>query len=572
MFMPCGKHCGLFLLLFVITCCFSLNTSFAQDIPASAEPGRLPQNFEETRPPLSTPEPIIPQGVPSTQAPEGAESVKFTLENIVFEGVTAYDPTTFLPYYDEQRGEQVSLNFLYDVANVITTRYRNDGYILSRAVVPQQRIKGGTATIRIIEGYIDNIVIEGDSKQARELMGTYGQKIVGETPLHIGTLERYLLLMRDLPGHYVESLLKPAKNKAGAAELILSVEYQPFKAAFGIDNHGTEFLGPVQSTVRLQGNALLGMGDQTVLRYIGTGTSVPWNRQELRNLDIRHRQIVGHEGTSIGITGISSLSFPGNSLKALETKTRNKIISLDVRHPFIRSRQMNLFGGAQFTYQDAETQLLGLVTANDHIRSLRVNGRFDFVDGWQGITQIFGEVSQGLNLLNNSSSNSSVISRTGGRSDYTKINLEISRLQHVHGPVNLLASVAGQYSPHRLLAAEEFGVGGSNYGRGYDPSEITGDKGIAAKAELQYSGTTDLPVLDSYQLYGFYDFGTVWQTENVAGGHVSLASTGLGTRANVTDWLTGTIELTKPLTRSVSTADPGEGSDSRIFFSLTARY
>lgn len=568
----CLRQSRLFVWVLAIPACLVSIEALAQNIPAPVEPGRIPQHFEERPEVLSTPEPIVPEGVPAAEAPEGAAEVQFILEGLSFEGSTVYDAEEFEALYRNQLGAQVSLSYLYNIANQITTRYRNDGYILSRAVVPAQRINNGTASILIVEGYISNIVLEGDSEPARELIGIYGQKIVGEAPLHIDTLERYLLLMRDLPGHHVESVLRPAKNGAGAAELILDVQYNPYNLAYGIDNRGTEFLGPIQNTVRAQGNTLLGRGDQTILRYIGTGTAVPWNQEELRNFDIRHRQIIGNEGTSTGITAISTLSFPSNTLDPLDAKTRNKIISLDVRHPFIRSRQMNLFGGVQFDYQNAETKLLGTVTADDRIRSLRVNGSFDFVDSWQGITQIHAELSQGLSIFGNSSANSTTISRTRGRSDYTKLNLEIARLQNLHGPINLFAAMAGQYSPHRLLAAEEFGVGGSTFGRGYDPSEITGDRGIALKAELQYSGTTGKPVLDGYQFYAFYDFGAVWQTENVTGGSVSLASTGVGARLNLTDWLTGTVEITKPLTRSVSTADSGEGTDPRIFFSLTARY
>jgi hemolysin activation/secretion protein len=572
MFTACGKYSGLFLFLFIIVSLPTSRISFAQNIPSPAEPGRIPQHFEErvlTRPQLEL---SIPDTGPEQKAPKGADTVTFTLKDIVFEGVSAYSLESFSPLYETKLGQNVTLSFLFEIANQITSKYRNDGYILSRAIVPEQRIKGGTAKIRIVEGRVNNTIIIGGSEKARRLIDKYGKKIVEQAPLHISTLERYLLLMRDLPGHHVETLLRPAEKGIGTAELVLNVSYKTFEAAIGTSNRGTEFLGPVQNTMRAQGNSLLTAGDQSVLRYISTGTGIPFNQQELRSFDIRHRQIIGTEGTSVGFAAIDSLSFPGNSLEALEAKTRNELLSFDVRHPFIRSRRMNIFGGMQFDYQNAETELLGLITANDRIRSMRINGSFDFADEWRGITQIYGEVSQGLNILNNSSDSSTTISRVSGRSDYSKINFEISRLQNVRGPVNLYASVAGQYSPHRLLSAEEFGVGGSNYGRGYDPSEITGDRGIAAKLELQYSDTIKLPALESYQLYAFYDFGKVWQTEDVTGGSASLASTGIGARANVTDWLTGTLEAAKPLTRAVSTADTDEGTDPRVFFSLTARY
>ncbi len=68
----------------------------------------------------------------------------------------------------------------------------------------------------------------------------------------------------------------------------------------------------------------------------------------------------------------------------------------------------------------------------------------------------------------------------------------------------------------RLLSPEQFGVGGSEFGRGYDPSEITGDKGFAVKTELQYNRIhtfKDYAVPTQY--YAFWDFGKVWSEARV---------------------------------------------------------
>lgn len=56
------------------------------------------------------------------------------------------------------------------------------------------------------------------------------------------------------------------------------------------------------------------------------------------------------------------------------------------------------------------------------------------------------------------------------------------------------------------------------YGRGYDPSTIIGDRGIAGKIELQYRNSWPgmHAYLDSYQLFTFLDGGLVQNTD-VAG-------------------------------------------------------
>jgi hemolysin activation/secretion protein len=112
--------------------------------------------------------------------------------------------------------------------------------------------------------------------------------------------------------------------------------------------------------------------------------------------------------------------------------------------------------------------------------------------------------------------------------------MEIQRLQRVVNSVNLLASFKGQHSSDALLSSEEFGVGGSGFGRGYDPSEIVGEQGIAGKLELQWNNPFANTLFDNYQLYGFYDAGRVWNKDATTSGEKinSLASTGLGFRGS----------------------------------------
>ena len=70
-----------------------------------------------------------------------------------------------------------------------------------------------------------------------------------------------------------------------------------------------------------------------------------------------------------------------------------------------------------------------------------------------------------------------------------------------------MGGVSGQYALDPLFASEEFAVGGPVYGSAYDPAEITGDSGVAARAELRYSNTAPQASIDIFQIYGFYDMG-----------------------------------------------------------------
>ena len=148
------------------------------------------------------------------------------------------------------------------------------------------------------------------------------------------------------------------------------------------------------------------------------------------------------------------------------------------------------------------------------------------------------------------------------------MNFSALRLQRVLPGLSILTSAIGQWSANTLLSAEEFGVGGAQFGRGYDPSEITGDHGFAMKIEPQYGKAIQGDYLVDYQLYGFYDFGVVWNTLNTD--RESLASAGFGVRSNFTDWASGFAEMAFPITRPVASRG-SESEEMRVYFGFTVR-
>src|SRR5207253_2020427 len=106
---------------------------------------------------------------------------------------------------------------------------------------------------------------------------------------------------------------------------------------------------------------------------------------------------------------------------------------------------------------------------------------------------------QGLPILHASRDGSPELSRAAGRSDFTKLNLDLSRLQQIQGNWSVLVAAALQYAFDPLLVAEQYGLGGTLYDRAFDPSEMLGDRALAGKIELRYGDSTDLAYLRNYQ-------------------------------------------------------------------------
>jgi hemolysin activation/secretion protein len=130
----------------------------AQTVPPSAQPGRERERFEEPRPPRAQPGgPMIT--LPSTVAPADADKVKLVIRAVRVTGSTVYGPDDFTDLYREFIGKTVTLKAVYDIAQRITAKYGNDGYVLSRAIAPPQELnpRGASVRIQIVEGYIDKV-------------------------------------------------------------------------------------------------------------------------------------------------------------------------------------------------------------------------------------------------------------------------------------------------------------------------------------------------------------------------------------------------------------------------------
>ena len=109
-------------------------------------------------------------------------------------------------------------------------------------------------------------------------------------------------------------------------------------------------------------------------------------------------------------------------------------------------------------------------------------------------------------------------------------------------------------------------MGGSRFGRGYDPSEISDSRGAALALELRHRVPVKDGLLSNVWLYGFYDIGAVWRN---SGGRDSLASAGGGIRAFPLDSLRMSLEIAKPLTYLVFEE---QSNSPRVFFSISARF
>lgn len=537
-------------------------TSQAQRlVPKSAEPGHVQQRLKTPEAPSTAIKPIAPlrrEAIPPIAEPEE----RFVLSAVVIEGVTVYDPGELAPLYEEYLAREISMTDVETLLDAITSMYRNDGYILSQAVAPPQSIELGVLRVRVSEGYIGQVSFEGEMPGRESLLRAYGDKITAARPVSLGVLERYILLINDLPGVEVESSMGVLDAETGAHELILNLTHEPVQAFVGTDNRGTRSIGRYQGYAGAYLNSVLGLLERTRATFF----TIPAEPRELLYFEILHEEQIGSEGTKIAILGSKSLIDAGPELESLGLESGATTIDVGISHPILRRRKDTWYVTGNFEFTNLDETILGSELFDDRLRVLRFGTSFAFIDKIDGFNFVAVEASQGLDILNASKTGASNLSRDDGTNDFTKVVVDAVRQQDLGRDFGMRLSARGQKSASPLLSSEEFGLGGSLFGRAYDSSEITGEDGAAFSVEIQYGKVLENSFLKSFQLYAFYDIGIVWNDDS---DRDSLASAGGGLRANLPAGFNVTLEIAKPLTRTVA-AQGDDSKDPRIFFSISS--
>lgn len=538
------------------------NAAAQSSVPATVDAGRVGKDLDHDLQPLPQESAAPTKASPLSDAPAGAEEIHFQLNDIRLVGAKVIPHSTIEPLYADLRHKEITLAQIYELTNKITLMYRKRGYLLTQAAIPPQEIENGIVTIQVVEGFLSDYHVQGDATGARAQIQAYARKLIKAGPLTSAKLERYLLLMNDLPGVSVRSVLEPSPNIQGAAEITFLVKQKKWQGLAGIDSMGNRYLGPMRLLGGLQSNSLFGGTDQLNGTILVTG-----ERKELAYYNLGYRQNIGNEGTKIGVSTSytkTDPTLPDDLGGLLEPQGEAFSLSLSSNHPFIRSRKLNLSGNFSLEATKNKTTYgpgLSVLKTSDNQRIARAGIQFNNLDNLGGYLTANATISHGFEVLGSSKKGETGLSRAAGDPSFTKFTAELQRQQHLFGPFSALVGVSGQYSSNPLLASEEFGFGGADYGRGYDSSEITGDHGAAGKLELAYSRGVGKPLLQDYQVYTFYDIGATWERDPGAGQQVrtSAASTGIGTRFNFTPSLYGDAFIAKPLTMDI----PSRGTDSR---------
>ncbi|MCZ8255655.1 MAG: ShlB/FhaC/HecB family hemolysin secretion/activation protein, partial [Polaromonas sp.] len=207
--------------------------------------GRMLESIRERTPGQSNPAPtetpaVIERPAEERSAPVSADGARVVVTQFEFSGNDSIDAQTLAAQLDDLTGREIGFAALTEAAARITRFYRSQGYLVARANLPAQDIANGTVKLEILEGRLGTVRVE-PAKNVRldeDVIRRFIDDLVPGAVIRESVIERSLLLLTDIPGITVRSVLR-AGAQPGTADLVVRVSQSALaQARFGFDNQG----------------------------------------------------------------------------------------------------------------------------------------------------------------------------------------------------------------------------------------------------------------------------------------------------------------------------------------------
>lgn len=513
----------------------------------------------------------------SQRPPTNADQITFVLKSLNVVGATAYPQERIEEIYAERIGAEIKLSEVYEIAADIQRLYRGDDFIFTRVIVPAQQIDGGLVRLDVIEATIEQAVVEEPAEPigpVKALAERIIAPLVGQLNPTGKELERILFALNAIPG-VTRATAVPQAGTGGRGSLALyvNIERDPAEMVIYADNRQSTGVGQGILGIIATFNSYTSGGDTTSFALFNSldYDSKNFDTGERSTFQIRHSRNVGSAGTQLEARALYSRTRPGDELAATGIEGTQVLFGVKATHPLVSSRKLVMKGRAELEINNSTTDVSNgaLRVAEDRLRVATVALEGISRDS-AGYTAFDIALRHGLDIYDANRA-SDQLSRNDGVPDFALIRGTLERQVIFNEDLSALLKFSGQYSFDPLLASEEFSIGGTTFGRGFDPSQFTGDHGFGFAGELKYFRSfTVMEERVAIEPYMFGEMGFVYNIGDGLPSRQGLASFGGGIRFFLPEDLAIGIEYAFPAVRF----DPDqliEEKTSGLFFNLTKR-
>jgi hemolysin activation/secretion protein len=449
--------------------------------PVAPDSGNLLQQITPNTPPQPSPSAT---GLTVERESGGTvpQSEAFQVTSVAISGNTRIDTATLHTLVADAEGKSLTLAQLAAVADRITDYYHKHNYPLARAIIPAQTIRGGAVTIQVLEASYGKVTLDNQSHVTDSLLQSTLAPLHGGEVIEQSEMDHVLLLLSDVPKIDVNAVIKPG-DSVGTSDLAITTLPGPrLTGVASVDDYGNRYTG----RERLAGSVSLidplAHGDFLTLSGLTSGDRLNYARAS-------YEATVTGWGTRVGGAYSALHYILGDGLRALDGSGTAGVGSAWAKQPLVRSESANLYAQIQYDALRLRDEIgASAIHTNRHLNTFTASLTGDSRDAlWAGGVNTWDLGVSGGNLgFDNDAAQTADAASARTRGDFSKVNLNLARLQKLSASNGLYLSFAGQWTADNLDSSQKMIGGGPYTVRSYDLGVVSGDTGYLGTAEFQH--------------------------------------------------------------------------------------
>ncbi|MGB1236681.1 MAG: ShlB/FhaC/HecB family hemolysin secretion/activation protein [Pseudomonadales bacterium] len=420
--------------------------------------------------------------LPATAEDQG-NGRKVKIERVEFSGHTVFSTEQLNQVIEEELDREHSFIGLKNLATRITRHYRQMGYLMATAYLPQQDISDNVLKVEILEGILGELTVDIDGRMSADRLRRYFDSLE-DKPLTSAQIERKLRLLTDR-GVKVQGTFSPGESLGSTNFNVKATEQPLLQGNVSVDNKGNRYTNAVRAGTVLQLNDPAGYGGRYLLSLVSGGA-------KYRYVALDGDVPIGYDGLAVKF-GYSNTHYElGEEFAALDAEGKSDNFKVGLHYPWRRSLNSNIYSDINYRLSRFDDETLGTATSDRKIKSVDASLFGDFSSPGKRTDWRF-KVEAGD--VEDKAQNDPT---EGG---FAKLELSLKHNQFVFDKFRVQGSISGQHTNDNLSSAHKFALGGADAVRAYPQGEGLVDTGILSSLEIFYQANP------SWTFSGFVDAG-----------------------------------------------------------------
>ena len=374
----------------------------------------------------------------------------FVLKEVVVTDSTVFKAQDFQPLYNAYINQKVTFQDMQLVCGKIEAKYKEKGYFTTSVYIPEQDIKNGVIEIRIAEGKMGQLNIEGNKWFSEDLIAKF-LHLKKDEILNVKSLARDVLRINKNPDLEIKAVISKGKEPQ-TSDIAFKVDGKfPWHAGFTEDNRGSRLTGKYRSMFSVRSSNLSGLGDTVFVNYLYTGNSAAES--------VSYSVPLGTYGTKFGIDVTNFGMKLGAEYKDFDITGSTQIYSPHFSWELALTENFEAYADLGLDIKSIKKKQARDITTNDQLRTPYFGFDFSKTDS-SGQTTFSPKFDFGTAGFLGASHQNHSGAGTGG--SFFKYEQSLSRVQRMFFDSYISLRTQLQVASHTLASSEQFQLGGAD--------------------------------------------------------------------------------------------------------------